>query len=52
MAMGDCTNGFASQLNWSVIEKECYGIFYGVRLFEDFLDNRHLILKTDHKNLT
>ena len=40
------------QLNWSVWEKECYGIFYGVRLFEDLLDNRPFILKTDHKNLT
>jgi hypothetical protein len=29
-----------------------YGIFYGVRLFEDLLDNRPFILKTDHKNLT
>ena len=27
-----------AQLNWSVREKECYGIFYGVRLFEDLLD--------------
>ena len=26
-----------AQLNWSVREKECYGIFYGVRLFEDLL---------------
>ena len=41
-----------AQLNWSVIEKECYGIFYGVRLFEDLLDNIHFILKTGHKNLT
>ena len=41
-----------AQLNWSVIEKECYGICYGVRLFEDLLDNRPFILKTDHKNLT
>ena len=41
-----------AQLNWSVIEKECYGIFYGVRLFEDLFDNRHFILKTGHKNLT
>jgi len=40
------------QLNWSVREKECYGIFYGVQLFEDLLDNRPFILKTDHKNLT
>ena len=28
-----------AQLNWSVREKECYGIFYGVRLFEDILDS-------------
>ena len=41
-----------AQLNWSVREKEYYGIFYGVRLFEDILDNRPFILKTDHKNLT
>ena len=39
-----------AQLNWSVREKECYGIFYGVRLFDDLLDNRPFILKTDHKN--
>ena len=25
---------------------------YGVKLFEDLLDNRYLILKTDHMNLT
>ena len=41
-----------AQLNWSAREKECYGIFFGVQLFEDLLDNRHFILKTDHKNLT
>jgi hypothetical protein len=41
-----------AQLNWSVREKECFGIFYGVRLFEDLLDNRPFILKTDHMNLT
>ena len=36
----------------SVRGQECYGIFYGVRLFEDLLDNRPFILKTDHMNLT
>ena len=41
-----------SQLNWSAREKECYVIYYGVKLFEDQLDNRYFILKTDHKNLT
>ncbi len=24
-----------SQLNWSARENECYGIYYGVKLFED-----------------
>ena len=41
-----------SQLNWSTREKECYGSYYGVKLFEDLLDNRYFILKTDHMNLT
>ena len=41
-----------AQLNWSAREKECYAIYYGVKQFEDLLDNRHFILKTDHKNLT
>ena len=41
-----------AQLNWSAREKECYAIFYGVCLFEDLLDNKYFILKTDHKNLT
>ena len=41
-----------SQLSWSAREKECYAIFYGVRLFEDLLENRYFILKTDHMNLT
>ena len=43
---------FGPQLNWSVRQKECFGIFYNVRLFEDLLDNRPFILKTDHIKLT
>ena len=39
------------QLNWSTREKECYGVYFGVKTFEDLLDNRHFILKTDHMNL-
>ena len=31
-----------SQLNWSAIEKEFYGIYYGVKLFEDLLDNMNI----------
>ena len=41
-----------SHLNWSARAKECFGIYYGVKLFEDLLDNRYFILKTNHKNLT
>ncbi len=41
-----------AQLNWSAREKECYGIYFRVKTFEDLLDNRHFILKTDHMNLT
>ena len=39
-----------SQLIWSAREKECYGIYYGVKLFEELLDNRYFILKTDNKS--
>jgi len=42
-----------AQLNWSTREKECYDIYFGsTGQFEDLLDNRHFILKTDHMNLT
>jgi hypothetical protein len=41
-----------SQLNWSEREKECYGTYYCIKFFEDLLDNRYLILKTDHMDLT
>jgi len=37
-----------AKLNWSTREKECYGIYFGVKTFEDLLDNHHFILKTDH----
>ena len=40
------------QLNWSTREYECYGIYFAVKTFEDLLDNRRFILKTDHMNLT
>ena len=29
-----------AQLNWSAREKECYGLYYGVKLFEAELDGR------------
>ena len=34
-----------SQLKWSTREKECYGIYYDVKLFDDLLDNRYFVLK-------
>ena len=40
------------QLNWPTREKECYGIYFGVKTFEDLLDNRRFILKTDQRSLT
>ena len=39
-------------MNWSAREKECYGLYYGVKLFEAELDGRYFILATDHMNLT
>ena len=39
-------------MNWSAREKVCYTIYCGVKQFEDHLDNRQFILKTDYKNLT
>lgn len=41
-----------AQLNWSVPEKEAYGIFYALQKLEYLLRDVHFILKTDHKNLT
>jgi hypothetical protein len=42
-----------SQLNWSTREKDCSGIFEDcVKLFEDLLDNRYFILKTDNGSYT
>ena len=38
-----------AQLNWFAREKECYAIYNSVKQFKDLLDNRHFILKTDHK---
>jgi transposase InsO family protein len=49
--------GFMSQslskqeLNWSIIEKECYAIVVTLRKFEYLLRGRHFTLKTDHANL-
>ena len=41
-----------AQFNWSVPEKEAFGIFYALQKLEYLLRDVHFILKTDHKNLT
>ena len=40
-----------AQLRWSVREKECYAIFYCLKVLEDILKHIRFHLKTDHKNL-
>jgi len=34
-----------SQLDWPAREKECYGIYYGVKLFEELLDNKYKYIR-------
>ena len=34
-----------AQLRWSTIEKECYGLYWAVKMLEEYLDNRRFILK-------
>jgi len=29
-----------AQLRWSTIEKECYGLYWAVKMLEEYLDNR------------
>jgi len=41
-----------AQLNWSVPEKEAFGIFYALQKLEHLLRDVHFVLRTDHKNLT
>jgi hypothetical protein len=41
-----------AQLVWSTRETECYGIYFGCKTFEDLLEKRNFIHKTDHMNLT
>ena len=41
-----------TQFNWSVPEKEAYGIFYALKKWEHLLRDVNFILETDHENLT
>jgi transposase InsO family protein len=40
-----------TQIRWSTIQKEAYGIFFTCRELNPLLRDRHFILRTDHKNL-
>ena len=38
-------------LNWTTIEQEAYGIYFGVRQFAYYLTCKHFTIETDHSNL-
>ena len=40
-----------SQLRWSVIQKEAYGIFFSCMYLQSFLRDRFFTIRTDHRNL-
>ena len=40
-----------SQLRWSVIQKEAYGIFYSCMYLQSLLLDRLFTIRTDHRNL-
>ena len=37
--------------NWTTIEQECYGIYFGIKEFSYYLHCKSFILETDHNNL-
>ena len=40
-----------SQLRWSVIQKEAYGIFFSCKYLQSLLRDRFFTIRTDHRNL-
>ena len=40
-----------SEVNWSITEKECYAIVFGVKKFYNYLYDNEFILETDHRSL-
>ena len=41
-----------SQLRWSVIQKEAYGIFYSCMYLQSLLRDQFFTIRTDHRNLS
>lgn len=41
----------AQAANWSTIEQECYGMFYGVTRLQEYLQGIPFTIETDHRNL-
>ena len=41
----------SAQLQWSVIQKEAYGIYYSCMNLESLLRDRPFTIRTDHRNL-
>ena len=41
----------ASEIKYSVIEKECYAIVWGINRFKEFLYGKEFVLQTDHMPL-
>lgn len=39
-----------SQIRWSILQKEGYGIFYTCRELDPLLCDRQFVLRTDHRN--
>jgi transposase InsO family protein len=47
-----CSRSFSeTQLKWSTIQKEAYGIFRSCKEFDSLIRDMKFILRTDHKNL-
>lgn len=41
-----------SELNYSICEKECLSVLFGLQKFQNYFGDRKIIVRTDHKALT
>ena len=52
MPIGHASQKFSNAATrWSVIEKEAYGNYFGIKAFDYLLQCKEFILETDHQNL-